>query len=395
MTTQRLLLAEPPDSSIPTAAPELRETFRVLDVVGSGWIVVLSFSTTAPPSTPQQGDAYLCPAGATGAWAGHQNHLAIFTPVGWIFRSPRYGWIAVIADQNLPYGRVLQYTGTEWTGWILPASQVSFDTTGTDFTSTTLEELMQEINLRFLADESTIDDHTSELADHEMRIDALEAAGGGGSGGGGSLTPDTEPTLANALDDEFNGSSLDSKWTITRGTLTTTQVARGALYIVDNSTSADNIAGYGQAVSGNFKIRAKFWLTGEGVDNRGGIYVARGGNKFMVFGLFNNSGTFNWYVNKMTAVTGTGVSNLFVAGSGVSNGLQRGAGPFYAQIEYDGTNVKFYGALVGYDGYFDASIGSEAVATFLGGAPDEVGVYCDRGNANGHGVLFDWFRGGF
>jgi hypothetical protein len=168
VTTQRLLLAEPPDSSIPTAAPDLRETFRVLDVVGSGWIVVLSFTTLAPPLVPQQGDAYLVPAGATGAWSGHQNHLAIFTPTGWIFRSPRFGWIAVIVDQNAPYGRVLQYTGTEWTGWILPASQVSFSVAGTDFVSTTLQALMLEINLRFLS--------------NETRLDVLEAGGGGGSG---------------------------------------------------------------------------------------------------------------------------------------------------------------------------------------------------------------------
>lgn len=177
------MLAEPPDSSIPTAAAELRETFRVLDVVGAGWIAVLSFTTAAPPGSPQQGDAYLCPASATGIWAGHQNHLAIFTAVGWIFRSPRLGWIAVVLDQNTPYGQVLEYTGTQWEPWALPSSQVIVQQgSPTHFLSTNLTALVAEIGARFLAGEQVDADQQTELDDHEARIATLEAAGGGGGG---------------------------------------------------------------------------------------------------------------------------------------------------------------------------------------------------------------------
>jgi hypothetical protein len=224
VTTARLLLAEPPDSSIPIAA-ELRETFRVLDVVATGWIVVLSFTTTAPPSAPNQGDAYLVPAGATGAWAGHQNHVAIFTPVGWIFRSPRPGWIAVIADQNLPYGRVLQYSGTAWTGWILPASQVSFDPSPTSFVSTDLQSLMEEINARFIADEANADALQDELDNHETRIDALEAAGGGGSGFTNVVT---QSFAVNTTGFTSNGSGT---WAIAGGVLkNSTSTTNGAVF---------------------------------------------------------------------------------------------------------------------------------------------------------------------
>lgn len=203
MTTQRLLLVEPPDSSIPIA-PEMRETFRVLDVVATGWIVVLSATTTAPPASPLQGDSYIVPGSATGAWSGHQNHLAIYTANGWIFRAPRYGWIAVVADQNTPYGRVLEYNATDWVTWLLPASQVSFTTAGTDFVSTNLQALMLEINPRILQLEA--DD-----ADHENRITAIEAE----IGGGGTLNPiDTEiladsPTAYWKLD-EASGNFADS-----------------------------------------------------------------------------------------------------------------------------------------------------------------------------------------
>jgi hypothetical protein len=183
VTTPRLLLAEPPDSSIPIA-PELRETFRVLDAVAAGFIVVLSFTTATPPATPSQGDSYLVPASATGAWLGHQNHLAIFTPVGWIFRTPRFGWIAVIADENVPYGRVLQYSGLQWTGWILSADHILLDA-GDYFAAQTLQKAMEDANARIQANEA-------ELVNHEGRIIALEASGGGG---GGPITPNCSFTV--------------------------------------------------------------------------------------------------------------------------------------------------------------------------------------------------------
>lgn len=168
MTTPRLQLAEPPDASIPTIAAELRDTFRVLDVVASGWIAVVSATTTDPPAVLTQGLAYLVPEGATGAWIGHAKHIAIVTPTGWLFRAPRAGWIAVVLDQNAPGGRVLEYTGTQWTLWVLPSEQVSIDLGATDFISTDLTDLVAEINARFLSDET--------------RISTLEAGGGGGGG---------------------------------------------------------------------------------------------------------------------------------------------------------------------------------------------------------------------
>lgn len=203
MTTPNQQLAEPPDYSSPIA-PELRETFRALDGLGPGMIAVLSASVTAPPGSPVQGAVYLVPAGATGAWAGHSRHIAIFTPTGWLFRAPRPGWFAVVLDERAPFGRVYEYTGLEWAVWLVGADQVSIDTAGTDFGSETLAQLVLEINARFLADEAiltahtaeladhdaTLADHTSELADHdaeltdhEARITVLEGGGGGGAVG--------------------------------------------------------------------------------------------------------------------------------------------------------------------------------------------------------------------
>lgn len=46
---------------------------------------VLSASLSAPPASPAVGDAYLVAAGATGAWAGKSNYVAVRTVRGWEF----------------------------------------------------------------------------------------------------------------------------------------------------------------------------------------------------------------------------------------------------------------------------------------------------------------------
>lgn len=162
MTTQNLQLIEPPDFAIPVVAAEMRETFRVLDALGAGWMAVISSTTTAPPASPAQGATYRVPEGATGAWAGHARHLAIATQVGWVFRPPRLGWITVVLDQNGDYGRVEEYTSAGWVPWLLPASQVAVTNPGgSTFVSGDLQDI---------------------LGDHEERLDVLEVGGGAGSG---------------------------------------------------------------------------------------------------------------------------------------------------------------------------------------------------------------------
>jgi hypothetical protein len=203
VTTQNLQLVEPPDSDTGGqggSGAAFRETFRVLDALGAGWMAVLSAALTTPPTPPAQGAAYLVPDGATGAWIGHAKHLAIYTPAGWVFRPPRAGWIVVALNENAPYGRVYEYDGTAWVPWALPAAQVSLEETG-DFIADNVQDLAAEINARFLADEQTVVDlagdigdldgrldtvettvsaHTSTLADYDARLDDLEAGGGGG-----------------------------------------------------------------------------------------------------------------------------------------------------------------------------------------------------------------------
>ncbi|KAB2773243.1 DUF2793 domain-containing protein [Brucella anthropi] len=49
----------------------------------AAWLPVISMTTTAPPNDAVLGDAYVIPAGATGAWANNQQKLAEWTGSSW------------------------------------------------------------------------------------------------------------------------------------------------------------------------------------------------------------------------------------------------------------------------------------------------------------------------
>jgi hypothetical protein len=46
---------------------------------------------TAPPGTPMPGHCWLVGSGATGAFAGHTDHIAAWCEGGWRFVAPREG----------------------------------------------------------------------------------------------------------------------------------------------------------------------------------------------------------------------------------------------------------------------------------------------------------------
>jgi len=81
---------------------------------------VLSFTTTTPPVSPSVGDAYLVPAGATGAWSAHQDDIATYTPRGWVFEVPVLG--RQLQDEEVD--GMLRYSAT---GWVYGYGTQAFD----------------------------------------------------------------------------------------------------------------------------------------------------------------------------------------------------------------------------------------------------------------------------
>ena len=72
---------------------------------------VISSTQPAPPTTPAEGDRYIVAAGATGAWAGWDDSVALFSGGAWLRLIPQTGWLAW--DQGA--GGIVTYDSA--TGW--------------------------------------------------------------------------------------------------------------------------------------------------------------------------------------------------------------------------------------------------------------------------------------
>jgi Protein of unknown function (DUF2793) len=89
--------------------------FRALDQLP--FLSVINRTTTAPPGSPANGDAYIVATGGSGAWAGHDKSIAVWTtdnPAAlsgeWEFYVPKAGWIAFsVLDAGF-----YSYSGTAW-----------------------------------------------------------------------------------------------------------------------------------------------------------------------------------------------------------------------------------------------------------------------------------------
>lgn len=108
MTTPNLQLTEVTLADTPAAA-SLNDSFRSLD--STVQLAILSQDIATPPADAIQGDRYIIPLAATGAWTGRTNHVAYRDPAGWSFRIPRPGWRA----WSIPEETMLVFNGTEWT----------------------------------------------------------------------------------------------------------------------------------------------------------------------------------------------------------------------------------------------------------------------------------------
>lgn len=81
---------------------------------------VISDTVTSPPVSPSHGDAYLVPAGSTGAWSSHQDDIAIYTRNGWRFEVPGIGkWLLIESVDGFK-----RYTAS---GWLYGPGARSFD----------------------------------------------------------------------------------------------------------------------------------------------------------------------------------------------------------------------------------------------------------------------------
>jgi hypothetical protein len=75
---------------------------------------VKSRATATPPATPVDGDRYIIPSGAGGAWSGNTDRIAVYIGGTWEYHVPKVGWLAYIEDEAV----LSVYKTTGWSAGI-------------------------------------------------------------------------------------------------------------------------------------------------------------------------------------------------------------------------------------------------------------------------------------
>lgn len=86
----------------------MNEALLLLDATVQ--LAVESRTVAAPPASPADGQRWIVPAGATGAFAGHDDTIAVAQDGVLGFVTPHTGWLCWIADE----GVLLVHDGSAW-----------------------------------------------------------------------------------------------------------------------------------------------------------------------------------------------------------------------------------------------------------------------------------------
>jgi hypothetical protein len=215
--------------------------------------------------------------------------------------------------------------------------------------------------------------------------------------------PDQHPVQPNIADDEFDyGTGLDTTgaratgatawtWLTTAGTV----VMRDGSIVVTPPNGA--FRAFDQPVAGaTFKYRMKmsFMQPADAATGRQsfqGIYFRRSAACLLWIRGHNGTG-YQWERQRWTNLTTPTWSSTPFTASFDADAYGTIRQHAYAELEYDGTNVITRHSGTGYTEAMRTP-GSEAAATFLGGAPTHVGVVCGLFTYAVTAYFgFDWFR---
>ena len=92
------------------------EAIRLLDMIVQ--LAVTSRTLTTPPATPAIAERYIVGVGATGAWAGKANQIAVWGTTGWVYVVPLAGWQAYVTAEQA----AAIFNGTAWTVLTVPST---------------------------------------------------------------------------------------------------------------------------------------------------------------------------------------------------------------------------------------------------------------------------------
>lgn len=84
------------------------EAIELLDMIVQ--LTLESVGDTTPPGVPEEGQAWIVGASATGDWAAQDGMIATWRGGGWLFVAPQDGWIAWVRDA----AEMQAFTGGTW-----------------------------------------------------------------------------------------------------------------------------------------------------------------------------------------------------------------------------------------------------------------------------------------
>ena len=137
------------------------EGMRRLDALVQ--LVILAVDQTAPPTTPNDGDRYIVPLGATGSWAGHEGSIAVFEESTWQFLTPEKGWVGWVD----PASEFYVFDGTDWLPFSDTLDLQNLDLVGIATTADTTNRLA-------VASEASLFTHAG--AGHQLKLNKAGAA---------------------------------------------------------------------------------------------------------------------------------------------------------------------------------------------------------------------------
>lgn len=135
------------------------EALRAIDALLH--LAVVSRAEAAPPPALAAGERHIVAPGASGAWAGQDDAVAVWQDGAWAFHRPRAGWLAFCLDEQalLAYGAA---------GWEIAAFQAAIpERLGVNATADAPNRLA-------LAGAASLFDH--EGAGHQLKVNKAAAS---------------------------------------------------------------------------------------------------------------------------------------------------------------------------------------------------------------------------
>ncbi len=84
------------------------EAIELLDMIVQ--LTIESTGAATPPTSAMEGQAWALGASPLGGWAGQAGKIAAWRGGGWLFVTPREGWMAWVKDD----AELQVYTGSAW-----------------------------------------------------------------------------------------------------------------------------------------------------------------------------------------------------------------------------------------------------------------------------------------